>query len=426
MMKDKLTICFNPWLMFHENDDYDAVLKEIAERGFNCIRTEDGAGLIWDENGDLREEMLISSPFGKFTQYTTYCVIVEKRRLNLLDRLLRICRAAKKYDMKVILSGWFLLHTNWFCEESDVGYIFEMSPAEQIAFFADHLSRILDVLKAEDLIDVVAFAEILNEFDGIPFKIDYTGIAPEDRGKEKARVLRPLHEAAIEHVKAKHPDVPIAFDTWTPWVSADMIPRNIDVFNFHWYYAWPLYGAFQKDIIRPSLDEPEIPAETQFYLRDSVVSVAEILGEMKSSVKTGLDWPRRISLYASIDEEKMDELSKMLGCRLKEDMEYYRSRFYEGVEAVLATHAEVVPHSKIVMGEGVSYCASPVLTFERDSEEYWQLIMEQMSCFHEKGIWGSVVTTTHAPDRNAAWEPCKDLYIQANRVFAEGRASADA
>jgi hypothetical protein len=34
-----------------------------------------------------------------------------------MERLLRLCAAAKKHNVKLILSSWFFLHTNWFCEE---------------------------------------------------------------------------------------------------------------------------------------------------------------------------------------------------------------------------------------------------------------------------------------------------------------------
>ena len=70
-MNEKLTICYNAWMIFNENDDYDDLIFQIADRGFNCIRIESGAGLIWDESGNVREDVLILAPFGKYTKYTT-------------------------------------------------------------------------------------------------------------------------------------------------------------------------------------------------------------------------------------------------------------------------------------------------------------------------------------------------------------------
>ena len=54
MKPEKLTICYHSWLPFCENDDYDDLLAQIAERKFNCIRIDDGAGMLWDEQGKER------------------------------------------------------------------------------------------------------------------------------------------------------------------------------------------------------------------------------------------------------------------------------------------------------------------------------------------------------------------------------------
>ena len=102
---EKLAICFNPWMIYSKNDDYDTVVGEIAERGFNCIRFDDGAGMIWDKEGKVRKDVLISSPFGKYSKYTSYHVIADNEKLHILDRLLRLCAACKKHNVKVVLSS---------------------------------------------------------------------------------------------------------------------------------------------------------------------------------------------------------------------------------------------------------------------------------------------------------------------------------
>lgn len=233
---DKLTICFSPWLAFFKNQDYYSVIKEIKERRFNCIRFDDGAGLLWDKYGNVRDDVLIRQPFGKYSKNMDLHLMVDGERINILDRLLSICRAAKKLDVKLILSSWLFLHTNWFCEECDVTPLFDLSTEEKIAFFANELSKILSVLRKEGLTDVVAFAEIFNEFDGLPFAGEYKNDLP----KEKANWLRELHEKEIEKLKAEYPDVLFAFDTWKPDVQTEIIPRNIDVLNFHSYHVWPV------------------------------------------------------------------------------------------------------------------------------------------------------------------------------------------
>ena len=51
--EEKLAICFHPWMVFEEKDNFDESIKEMVERGFNCIRIDDGAGLLWDEDGNV-------------------------------------------------------------------------------------------------------------------------------------------------------------------------------------------------------------------------------------------------------------------------------------------------------------------------------------------------------------------------------------
>lgn len=410
---EKLTICFHPWFIFNENEDFDTLMDEIAERGFNCIRIEGGAGLLWDKDGNVQTDTLISQPFGKYSKYTTFKTLANGKRMNLLERLLTVCRCAKERNIKVILSSWFYLHTNWFCEEEDVKHLFEITTEEKMSYFADELSRILHVLKKEKLIDIVAFAEIFNEFDGLPFVTEgYRGV-----DNETAKRFRELHEKEIDKLKTEHPDVLFAFDCWTPRVNPELVPRNIDVLNFHCYYLWSVYNVFQKNIIHRSLEESVIPESTRYFLRDEIIPVAEIAKEM-GVIRTGMDWPSRISLYASIDEKKEPELTELLDNELKNNFDNYLKKLQDSIEDILKTHRAVVPNAKLVMGEGATYCASPDLTFERDSKYFWEMMKIQMELLGRKGLWGSIITTTHAPEKqHLAWDACKGLCKEANKLF---------
>lgn len=414
MAKHCLTICFIPWLLFNESDEYSEVLSEIKERGFNCIRFEDAAGFLWHADGTERKNVKIHAPFGTYTKYTTYKTIMQSGTINPLERLLKICHTAYKLGMQVILSSWFYLHTNWFFEYEDTEAYFNLSVEEKISFFSSELDKILCVLRKEGIIDVVAFAEIFNEFDNIPW---YR--ASMQLSKEEAVFLRELHEQAIDQLKEHHPDTLFAFDTRTAVPMEDLIPRNADVFNFHFYYAWGLYNAFEKGLCfgTLTLDEPVIPDETRYFLKDDIISVKDVAAEMSGDIRTGLDWPRRIALYASVNPEKEPELNEILEKSLQVNEQAIRNNFNSVINKMLEIHHRIVPNSKIVMGEGVTYCASPSLTFEKNSQIFWNLIDEHMKRYHEEGFWGSIIATTHAPDRNSAWESCKDQYVKINNNF---------
>ena len=102
-MNNKLEICFVIWLLLQENDDYDSVLAEIKSKGFNCIRFEDGAGLLWDLNGNNLNDITLYPPFGKYTERTTFHEI-KKGKINVRERLLKLCSAAKRQGISLILS----------------------------------------------------------------------------------------------------------------------------------------------------------------------------------------------------------------------------------------------------------------------------------------------------------------------------------
>lgn len=254
MTPNRITICYNAWMMFSESTDYHKSILEVKERGFNCIRLEDFAGMLWDADGNERRDLKIHAPFGHYTKYTTYKTLMISGTINPLERLLAFCRAAQELDMKIIPSSWFFLHTNWFLEEEDSQPLFDLSTEEKISFFADKLDRILCLLKKEGLIDIVAFAEIFNEFDGLPFAGEYKPVS-----EEEALILRALHEATLDKLKKKHPDILFAYDSWKPNIQESMIPRNIDVLNFHYYYARSIYRHFENGCIGWSMEERIVP-----------------------------------------------------------------------------------------------------------------------------------------------------------------------
>ena len=414
---EKLTICFDLSLIFRESDDYDGLIKQMVDRGFNCVRLEDGAGVLWDSDGNVRTDVLVKSIFGKYQKYTGYDVFARDKRICPLERLLKVVSSAKKYGMKVILSSWFYLHTNWWLEEEITKPLFELSTKEKMSFFANELIKIIDVLKKENLFDTVAFVEIFNEFDGLPF---VRASLSSPITTETALEMRALHEEEISKIKRAHADVLVAYDSISFGTKAEIIPRNIDVLNVHNYYAWPVYEVIERDIVRPDLDEPNIPDDVRYFLKEKLVTVKEILECLGGEIKTGRDWPRRISLYASIDENKLDELSKLLDESLKNRLEEFRANFKRQTEYIVKTVKEVVPNAKLVMGEGVTYCTLPKLTFERDSETFWQLIKEQVLLFNEKGFYGTLLATTHSPDAIVAWDSCTEKYKELNELFLNG------
>ena len=84
----------------------------------------------------------------------------------------------------------------------------------------------------------------------------------------------------------------------------------------------------------------------------------------------------------------------------------------------MAVRDRVVPKALLVMGEGVTYCASLDLRFEENSELYWQLIYEQMNLLREYDFYGTVVKTNCGPE-DPSWELCRERYSKANTLFLQ-------
>ena len=115
----KYTISFPIWCI-HDTPgdgayhDLDAVVRESAERGFNCLRVDDGAGLIDFSMNPPNGIVPIYEPYPGFTRNIrqSWCV-GNGGDCDLVARLLELFKAAKKYDVHIILSSWYYLHTYW-------------------------------------------------------------------------------------------------------------------------------------------------------------------------------------------------------------------------------------------------------------------------------------------------------------------------
>lgn len=394
--------------------DCDRRIKEAVDLGFNCIRMESGAGLFTKPDGTPMEKVWLHRPFGNLSPMIRQMdYIAQDGEFDVRARLLDFFRAADKHGVKVILSSWYYLHTNWYFDEEINRPLFDLSTEEKIAYFGDELDRILTFLREHDLLHCVAFAEIFNEFDGLPFAGEYD---PTALSAEEAEALRLMHEKAIDKLRAHHPDILFAYDSAVADMREDLIPRNIDVLNFHNYYLWNVYQAFEKGTIINASSEPDIPEETAQYLKMEL-STAEVAAEAEQVTRTGVGWIRRVRLYADIDPDKLDDLETLLEKEIIDKYDVFLEKLKTKTAMAVATRDRIVPDALLVMGEGVSYCASQWLRFEEFSEPYWKLIHEQMKLLREYDFYGTVVKTNCGPE-DPSWDIIPERYVEANRIFS--------
>jgi hypothetical protein len=91
--------------------DLELRIAEAVERGFNCIRIESGAGMTHDAEGRPRGELEFDAALPDHLHFTSQMEHMAGGRVDLLRRLIELCTVAKRYNVKVILSSWYYLHT---------------------------------------------------------------------------------------------------------------------------------------------------------------------------------------------------------------------------------------------------------------------------------------------------------------------------
>ncbi|MBQ7206212.1 MAG: hypothetical protein IJS01_00285 [Lentisphaeria bacterium] len=422
---EKLSISFPIWALIDTAPggryaDMERFVAEHAERGFNCIRFEDGAGLIHDKDGRLVRNVPIREPFTGYTGNIRQSWNFGRGgECDLFGRLVELLEAARKYDIYVILSSWYYLHTYWyFGDELRNLELHAIPPHRRFMFFAQELDRILSALRERGLIDRIAAAEVMNEADGLPFINGYGGV--NGLAVETLRKFRDEHEQAISFLREKHPDVRFAGDTYTPYTDVDQMPRNIQMWNFHLYAVWDIYArVLEGDLLTPGVEIESSPAyrnAMRFRSPDAAKSLADIRRSRLGRLPAAEDWVRRIWLYSGLDREKTPELDKLLCETFDRNEALYREKLMEGLLHARNLRDRIVPGVPWAMAEGITYCGSNFITWEEHHPRYWEFLEYAVDCCRKVGLDGCVIRTCCGPE-DPCWDVCKEKLLHLNRRF---------
>lgn len=405
----RLAISFPIWglLSFDEKDvyaDLDRFVREHAERGFNCIRLEGFAGLTHDREGRRRGAVAMGPAFGDFDILMKQ-MVTEGRHgsCDLMERLLQLFEAARKYNVFIILSSWYYLHTFWMVEEPGVNdEMFAIPPLERFAVFARYLHYILVELEERGLDRQLAFAEIFNEADGLPF-VDGYGHA-KGRTKEELHQFRRAHSQAIAWLREQHPQLLFAFDSYTYWADENQIPETMQVYNFHNYYMWNVYSAMERDeALNAELLLGKYTEQDVRKTREGKYPAAE-------------DWYRRDWYYNELNPEKIGLAEAFLAKYLAEHLEDYRKRMRDSVDHITAFAKAHFPDVPLVTGEGATYCGSRLLLWEDRDEHYWRLVEEATLAYKKAGLWGMIPRTCCGPE-DSLWQSNPERFRRINELF---------
>ncbi len=419
-IKDKLSISFWIWALqdmppggcYH---DFDQRMVELKERGYNCVYCESGAGLAFDLNGHPRGPVGVVEPVpGYGRKIRQQFAVGEPGPCDYLARLLELFRAAKRHDVKIVLTCFYFLHTYWYTEERVNDELFAIPHHEIYHRFAQQLSWIIDALKAEHLETQIAFAEIFNEMDGLYFVGNF-GNTSHVSSDERKR-FRDDHENALAWLMERHPDITFSVGTYTWAPDPDLVPRNPHVWNFHSYYMWCVYDCVEHGWISSGIGTPEIR-----FLRPDAPRVDDTLDlrdRLGRRVFNCISWYRRIWYYSNLNPETLPEMDRLLASTLEARQDEVRKRGMDSIHTAIAFRDKTFPNAEIVMTEGVTYCASNDLRWEENSPLYWDIVAEIVRECARLGFRGCVTRTNSGCD-----EPVWDLTIpqvqRINRIFQE-------
>lgn len=405
----RLTISFPIWGIYDtpgENAQYkdmDKFVFEHKERGFNCIRLDDGAGLIHDLKGNRRGPVEIHTDvFGIYSQNMRQQgdIYGDGGKCDLYQRLIDLCTAAKKYNVYIVLSSWYYLHTYWYHPQGDKieKELFSIEPKDRFMEFAKLLDYILCDLEEKGLDSVIAFAEIFNEADGLPFVNGYG--SKNGLSDSELEMFKNKHEEAIEWLKDKHPQILFAFDSYTSWTDKRQIPSNMQVYNYHDYYMWGIYD----DVLNE---------HDEFF--NGKVTEDDVRKSREGLRPAADDWYKRVAMYSSLDDSKLKEFEECLEEKLNEKFDFYLQKVDNNLDNVRRQISEFVG-VPIVCGEGVSYIGSKKLLWEETSDKYWELVEKAILKQKNFGLWGTVIRTCMGPE-DPCWNYRKDKIKHINELF---------
>ncbi|MEW6752008.1 MAG: cellulase-like family protein [Candidatus Latescibacterota bacterium] len=417
--EERLAISFWIWALWDTTPngffhDLEARVAELVERGFNGIRLEGGACLAHDAAGRPRGALEYLEAVPGHAGHIRQMERMGAGRCDVLGRLVELCTLAQRYRVKVILSSWYFLHTFWVTDDRLTAELLGLPPERCYMRFAEGLHHILQELEQRGLADVVAFAEVFNESDGLSF---VGGFGEKRAPKGVLNTYRSWHEEALAFLQERHPDIRFALDTYTPHTNAELAPRNAQVWNFHSYFLWGVYGVLEQCLWSAAdLNDPACYAPLRRYLRRDVVPLRTIQDSRRGRAPMAADWYKRIWLYRNLHPAALPEVEGLLQANLEQHAAEYARQAEAGLTQALAFRDRQLPGVPLVMGEGMSYCGDNRLRWEERSDLYWEIVERAVRQCRDSGVMGCVARTNSGPEDPAWWEYPERLQ-RVNTVF---------
>lgn len=135
----------------NEYEDWDRVLDELVERGYNCIRIDAHPHLIARGPDGKIQENFTMFPIDQYFMWGNHQSVTVNPRKGLLEFM----HKARERDLYIGLSGWYN-------DDTTHRKFMVKSPEDYIRIWTETL----DLLSAEDLLDIIVWIDVCNEFPG--------------------------------------------------------------------------------------------------------------------------------------------------------------------------------------------------------------------------------------------------------------------
>jgi hypothetical protein len=397
-----------PGAPFH---DLDEAFRQAVERGYNTVRICAMPYLLFGSGLDT-SALTFTGLGGGYGQRTRWYDVRTPATVDGRAWLLELFRAARRHDCQVIVSSWeYQQSPSFLSDDSWHRALRAVPPDRRTVALADALADLVDLLKAEQLDDRVAFVELHNEVQGGAL----TDVVPP--GVDPVLGLRDTLEAGIDRLKQRHPGVPVTANyARVPVGALRGVPRNADVAIFHPY----VYGVLGQLVDEFALRNPSRPFPQQRaydeLLRDGAPPFEEWLPPEADRWRLDATVVRRREVYTHdwCDPVKWD---RWLYDRYGE----HRRAMTETLDIWLDAAADwAAAHDvPLVFGEGwVGY--TPLYGTFEEGPVGAAFCEYAVRASIRVGAWGTVVCSNAAP-QHPMWQDI-GLQRRLNDEFRKGAA----
>lgn len=405
-LPERLAICCWIWSWItaatpgEPYDDLDRAMAETRDRGFNTVRVDAGLNWAFRADGEPRGPVDFGPWIAGYGRNFSTVNVRGGGRHDVLERLNLLFEAARRHDMRVILTSWEYQDSSWFLADPALrAEVYGIPMERRFHHLAAHLDRLLSMLEERGLDRYVAFVEIHNE----PEYSDLPG------GPEGVR----LHGDAIAWLRERRPNVLVSSDHSA--VDYGIAAAGAQVFDHHVYAggAWYFEDLFGTTVLSPAFDpaHPRALETMRRILRDDLTPWDEF---MVPAQNVRPFWRPIMWMFENLDNDRWDawvaERFEVWEDRIR--AEATRIFTADGVEA----RRRGLP---AVMDEGGFFYPPRLSRFETSPKALTVLDLFTDLALRE-GYWGLMPGTYCGPE-HVIWHENPDWLRAANGRFLAGR-----